>query len=234
MDSKNNQNIELGSEWDFWFDHPHTNKIYNEKRKIESYYFIFDCEVNDIEYISKSISVVLGYSREEFNMTKFFESIHPDDLKYCNECEKNSFQLSNHIFYKELFRYIISYTFRLKTKEGNYITIKQQYQTIEADEYGRMLRNFVHHEVIDPYEKRSDDDFKIIDKIKNRPINFEKKFKLTKREIEILELINQGIQTKEISEMLCLSNHTVKTHRKNILQKTESSSLLEALRKTGI
>ncbi|RRJ87652.1 hypothetical protein EG240_14960 [Paenimyroides tangerinum] len=234
MGSKIKQKLGLGSEWDFWFDHPHTNEIINEKRKIQSYYFIFDCEVNDIEYVSKSISAVLGYSSSEFNMAKFFESIHPEDLQYCNECEHNSFQISNHIFYKEIFKYIISYSFRLKTKEGNYLTIKQEYQTIETDEYGRMLRNFVHHEVIDSYEKRSEFDFQIIDKIKNRPVNFEKKFKLTKREVEILDLINQGFQTKEISEQLNLSDHTVKTHRKNILQKTQSSSLIQVLNKVRI
>jgi len=234
MDSKIKQKLGLGSEWDFWFEHPHSNQIINEKSKIQSYYFIFDCEVNDIEYISKSISAVLGYTREEFDMTKFFASIHPDDLQYCNECENNSFQISNHIFYKEIFKYIISYSFRLKTKEGNYLTIKQQYQTIETDEYGRMLRNFVHHEVIDPYEKRSEYDFQIIDKITNRPVNFEKKFKLTKREVEILDLINEGFQTKEISDKLNLSTHTIKTHRKNILQKTQSSSLIQVLNKIRV
>ncbi len=233
MRSKNSPSF-LGSEWDLWLNRPHTNSPQIESKRKESYYFIFNCEINELEYISSSILDVLGYTAEEFDLNKLFLSIHPDDLDYCNKCENNSFQLRDRVFYKELFTYLISYSFRLRTKAGNYITIKQQYQTIETDEYGKMFKNFVHHEKIDDYEARSEFDFQIIDKLKNRSINFSSKFKLTKREVEILDLINEGYQSKEISEILNVSHHTIRTHRKNILSKTKSSSLIEALKKTGV
>ncbi len=41
----------------------------------------------------------------------------------------------------------------------------------------------------------------------------------TPREIEILLLIAKGMQTKEIAENLKIAEHTVRTHRKNILEK---------------
>jgi DNA-binding CsgD family transcriptional regulator len=44
--------------------------------------------------------------------------------------------------------------------------------------------------------------------------------KLTIREIEILGLIMQGFTNNEISEKLFISYETVKSHRKNILEKT--------------
>lgn len=43
--------------------------------------------------------------------------------------------------------------------------------------------------------------------------------KLSEREIEILNLITRGYTNKEISNKLCLSNHTIVTHRKNIMRR---------------
>jgi DNA-binding NarL/FixJ family response regulator len=44
-------------------------------------------------------------------------------------------------------------------------------------------------------------------------------FVVSEREIEIIKLIAFGLSNKQIADKLCLSLHTVNTHRKNILQK---------------
>ncbi len=49
--------------------------------------------------------------------------------------------------------------------------------------------------------------------------SYVKQFNLTSREIEILQHIKQGLTTKEIGDRLCVSQFTVKTHRKNIASK---------------
>jgi DNA-binding NarL/FixJ family response regulator len=46
-----------------------------------------------------------------------------------------------------------------------------------------------------------------------------KQYKLTRRELEILELLRKEMTNKEISETLFLSVYTIETHRKNIMQK---------------
>jgi DNA-binding CsgD family transcriptional regulator len=43
---------------------------------------------------------------------------------------------------------------------------------------------------------------------------------LTKREIEVLQLITKGYSNKEIADQLFVSTHTVISHRKNISEKT--------------
>jgi PAS domain S-box-containing protein len=48
------------------------------------------------------------------------------------------------------------------------------------------------------------------------------KSKFSQREIEVLQLICQGLSTSEISEKLFLSKHTIDTHRANLIAKTES------------
>lgn len=57
---------------------------------------------------------------------------------------------------------------------------------------------------------------------------------LTDREIDVLKLVTQGLNNAEISERLCISMNTVKTHLKNIFQKLEvedrTAAALKALK----
>lgn len=43
---------------------------------------------------------------------------------------------------------------------------------------------------------------------------------LTRREREVLDLVRKNLSVKQIAETLCISNETVKSHRKNILLRT--------------
>lgn len=43
---------------------------------------------------------------------------------------------------------------------------------------------------------------------------------LTRREIEVLQLVTKGLSSKEIADQLFVSTHTVISHRKNISEKT--------------
>ena len=45
-------------------------------------------------------------------------------------------------------------------------------------------------------------------------------YELSQREREVLVLVAQGMQNKEIADKLCISVHTVMSHRKNIVAKT--------------
>ena len=60
---------------------------------------------------------------------------------------------------------------------------------------------------------------------------------LTKREAEILRLIQKGLLSKEIADKLCVSIHTVNIHRQNLLRKLGVQNSIEAIRigyETGI
>lgn len=67
--------------------------------------------------------------------------------------------------------------------------------------------------------------------------NKDKDASLTKKEIEIIKLIAQGLTTKEIAAQNFISVHTVNTHRKNILRKlriNNTSELVMYAVKAGI
>ncbi|MEM7297859.1 MAG: response regulator transcription factor [Bacteroidota bacterium] len=64
-----------------------------------------------------------------------------------------------------------------------------------------------------------------------------KKYKLSEREIEIIQTLADGLSSSQIAEKLFISEHTVKTHRKNILRKLNlhnSSELIQYALNNGI
>jgi DNA-binding CsgD family transcriptional regulator len=56
-----------------------------------------------------------------------------------------------------------------------------------------------------------------------------KDMSLTKRQIEILNHIKEGKLSKEISDKLFISVHTVNTHRQKILEKLSVNNSIEAI-----
>ena len=50
---------------------------------------------------------------------------------------------------------------------------------------------------------------------------------LTEREIEISTLLAEGLNGKTVADKLCISHHTVHTHRKNIMKKLKIKTAYE-------
>lgn len=57
---------------------------------------------------------------------------------------------------------------------------------------------------------------------------------LSRREQEMLEQLSKGYRYKEIADKLFVSIETVRTHIRNIYEKLQVNSRIEALRKTGL
>ena len=52
---------------------------------------------------------------------------------------------------------------------------------------------------------------------------------LTRREVQILKLIGEGMSSNEIAGAMFLSPNTVCTHRKNILRKTGAKNIISVV-----
>jgi DNA-binding NarL/FixJ family response regulator len=68
-----------------------------------------------------------------------------------------------------------------------------------------------------------------IDEQTNRDDIFILKQKISERELEVVKLIAQGLNSEDIAKRLFLSEHTVKTHRKNILEKLNLNNTIELI-----
>lgn len=54
--------------------------------------------------------------------------------------------------------------------------------------------------------------------------------KITRREKEILELVSQGLTTTQIAEKLFISMHTVESHRKNLIEKFDATTMTAVIK----
>lgn len=52
---------------------------------------------------------------------------------------------------------------------------------------------------------------------------------ITKRELEILDLLSRGLCSKEIAEKLFITPYTVEYHRRQMLRKTSSRNIAELI-----
>lgn len=69
----------------------------------------------------------------------------------------------------------------------------------------------------------------IIVSISNTRVAFRESHHLTKREEEVLRMICKGYSTKEISDLLFISQKTVEGHKTNLLSKTNSKNTLNLM-----
>lgn len=102
----------------------------------------------------------------------------------------------------------------------------------DADIAGYVLKNIGKAELIHAIETVasgglyfSDEVLKALD----RTLQLQKENEsthLTRREVEIIQLIEKELPNKEIAETLFISERTVETHRKNIFRKTKTNSVV--------
>jgi len=60
---------------------------------------------------------------------------------------------------------------------------------------------------------------------------YKQKFKLSKRELQLVRMIKRGMTNREVAEELHLSIHTVEAHRKKVHAKLGVSSIAELVKK---
>lgn len=202
------------------------------------YYMVFNICKMELEYISPDVTAVLGYESEEINTMFFLEQIHPDDKPYFLNFENKLTEFFSLLPAEKRGSYKYQHDYRVKTKGNQYIRLLHQIVPIDYDKTNYYRSLLLHTDIthIKPYGTPC---FSIIG-LGNEPsyYNIQDKVELTesnpyftKKEREILKLMVEGRNSKEISQVLYISLHTVNTHRKNILKKTDATSLIELIGK---
>lgn len=169
----------------------------------------------------------------------YFESkIHPDDRIVLGKTQNRlmDFLLSLPDDQRKNYKHI--YEFRIKSAEGNYVRFILQQQVLELDEDGipwLLLGIIDVSPDTSPFEhiKLRVTNYKTGEIVPFSFVEQKSDIKLSEREKEILELARKGLQSKEISDKLFLSIHTVNKHRQNIMQKMNVNNVLEAIDYAG-
>ena len=157
--------------------------------------------------------------------------VHPDDLEVVKRIDKKVWEFLDTLPEEEKLTYKYIYEMRVLDR-GKYV--RMIYQT-------RLLAfkddNFLAMGMIDLAPEQSANTsvrFQIknclTDEVVPFTIETATDVLLTPREREILALAKEGMFSKEISEKLNISIHTVNRHRQNILEKLQVDNIIEAIR----
>ena len=158
----------------------------------------------------------LGYSREEMDKLGFhlfLNTIHPDDFEMIGNALAK-FDGGPGAVYGGLYR--------LKPKDQDYKWVIGAITVMETKN-GQPWR-FLNVTLDIDQMKDTQNQIITLTKENKRLKSHIKISLLTRREKEIIKLIVKGKTDKEIGNSLFISNKTAKTHRNNILRKTELSN----------
>lgn len=198
-------------------------------------------DLNRNNYILKSskFKKMLGYTNpadiENDDLELFRRIMHPDDLPFVLETENDAFMFYKNLHSSEKKDYKLVYDFRVRNTRGIYMRFIHQFVVLEQDRSGKSWLALI---VTDLEEAEASDEKPQRKMINIRTSEFHKftnedyqctGSNLSKRETEILSLIAQGLDSKDISERLFISVNTVNNHRQKILSKTRSENTTQAL-----
>ncbi|OCK50609.1 helix-turn-helix transcriptional regulator [Chryseobacterium sp. CBo1] len=206
------------------------------------YYYVLNLSDSTLTGHNKNILNLHGFKKFPEHLKQIIDLIHPDDISFVLNAERIVIEKIIEIG-KEFQLYLKpSYCFRMKTTKGNYELFHHQAIHTMEDHEGNLIQSINIHTNIQHITKENPytvlltgisprTDFIQIKADPSSSSYFSTENDLTKRETEVLSLIAKGYSGKEISVMLILSEHTVRTHRRNILHKTQCRNSKELVKK---
>ncbi len=202
------------------------------------YFYIIDFFDMSLSHISPVISQIHGFDSETVLFDDILGAIHPDDIEFVAKAEK----LSTNFFYEKvgyekMLSYKTSYNFRFRLKNGEYALFNHQSLMLSLDDNGGLGKSLNIHTRIDHLSNFN------TYKVSFIGLNGEPSFmnlyadeknqelkEFSKREIDIIKLIGNGLNNEEIAEKLFISALTVKKHRNNILAKSDSKNTAQLIK----
>lgn len=205
------------------------------------YYYVFNLANLEMEFVSETMTAILGLQIPDFTVEYIFENVHPDDKNRFIAHEKKVTEFFTQLPPEKVMKYKVSYDYRLKCKDGSYKWILQQVTTIQTDETGAVIRVLgVHTDVTHLKTDNQASGLSFIG-LDSEPSFFNVELDnlaflpsaqlFTRREKDVLKLIVEGKTSQEIADQLHTSIHTVHTHRKNILRKASCITPTELVSK---
>ncbi|MBN3581534.1 LuxR family transcriptional regulator [Algoriphagus aestuarii] len=201
----------------------------------------FDYRKLNLAFYTGNVEELTGYPSSMFKskgMETSFTMIYPEDREELFRFQKIIFDAFHQLTLAEKHRFEFSYTTRWVhrvTQEVFWVMGRVKPYLIDSAGNFAMDLHIILKLEFPPKSKSYDwnysylkDDGTRIFVNKNSPVTRE--ISLTKKEKEIVKMILDGMESKEISEKLNISFNTVSTHRKNILRKLGARNVGEMVK----
>lgn len=160
-----------------------------------------------------------------------FRRVHPDDLQQRHIHELAFLRFTRDMSAEERRCYYMEERMRVRDAEDNWIDMEHKCRYLASNDAGAYLLILCVYHLAVECEEPDYHSASIID-IRNgqRKLLTSKDYGklLSPREIDVLQLINRGMLSKEIADRLCIAHNTVNRHRQSILAKLKVNNAIEA------
>lgn len=200
----------------------------------DQFIYIADIIQMRVLYTSKRSMDMVGVEPEKMTPYYFMDATHPDDIHRLSVGRARLIKKAQDLFIARGGTALLSTNFRVQNAAGRYSNILMQNYLYYSDipyktvfflkvhtniDWSRKIKNGYHYHTGNDmsYFRYPDDELLQTGNV------------FTKREFEIIKLIEQGQSTEQIADKLFLSPYTVNTHRSNILNKTGKTNISELI-----
>lgn len=197
---------------------------------------VFDVSKKQTLFYSSNFGESLGYQAHDYEDSgqQFFENkIHDDDKRDLGFSFVAVFKLFDDFTSEEKLNHKLIYEYRMLNIHNQYVRLVKQYQVLELDKTGKVWLILSIVDISPDQEEFNGSRSQLLNFRTGEIIHLEAptkvRFELTKREMEILKMVKEGYLSKEISDKLAISVHTVNTHRQRFLEKLGANNSFEAI-----
>jgi len=196
--------------------------------------FIYDYAAGNYSYMNEYFTRLMGRSREQIleeGIAMMQKIVHPEDFSKCLNLTRKAIVEFTKMKEKESESIYFRFFFRLKRSTGGYMWVMQSNRLLFSGNDARIDIAFI-LELFDPQHP-----LKVMGILEtpNRRMEMYPDGEmmllslLSHRELEILQLIRQGISTNDIAVKLIITMNTVKAHRRNLLKKLDVHTMVQAI-----
>lgn len=218
-----------------------------------SYFYVLNVHNLELDFISPQVRDFVGPDADKVTIETLLNLATPGEVEKIVKKEKVIKDFYTRFLPKEkITTYKLVYTYKMKDFSRKERIMLHQATPISTTEKGCLQHVLSIHTDVSHLVLKSTSSVSFIDlNGKNSFYNIDphqEKFdpclakpepaglscSLSKRELEVLENITSGLNTKEIAKKLCVSSHTVQTHRKNIMKKCGCKNTAELVAETMV
>jgi DNA-binding CsgD family transcriptional regulator len=202
--------------------------------KNDQFFYFGDLILFQILYTSKRSMDMLGVDPADLSPLKFYQAIHPNEMERNIRYKNILAKTAHNLFIAEKGHKLLSTNFLVKDAKGEYINVLSQFLIYYSEVPYKSVFVFKIHTNIDWYKKhKSSHHYYLGDDLSNFRYPDEELLKIaeifSKREFDILHLLEMGFSTEQIAEKFFLSPNTIKTHRRNMLHKSGKANIAELI-----
>jgi hypothetical protein len=187
-----------------------------------------------ILFTSKRSTEMIGIAPTEMAPNVFFAITHPDDFERFSLGRIKLFKLAQNFFISKEGKTLTSSNLKIRNPNNKYTSLLFQCYLFYSSAPIETVYSLNLYTNIDGYKKirkhyhyYSGNDLSYFRYPDEKLLQIGNIY--TKREFEIIKLIEQGFNTEQIAEKLFVSQNTVNAHRANILKKSGKTRISELI-----